>query len=424
MTPAIVVLLALVVRLAPAGAAQTPAASPAPPVTERITGIRVRGNHTTFDAEIIALAGARVGDEFAADTLAVVKARLEKSDRFRSVDVLKRYESLSDPSAVLVVIVIEERVGISVADPTPGTLRRLRANTMWLPVLRYEDGYGFTYGARVSFVDVLGPRSRLSAPLIWGGERRATAEVERIFERGPLSRIQATGGVWQREHPALDVAGRRAGATLLADRAVTPWFRIGAHFSAQSVHFGDTNDTLRTGGIEATLDTRRDPAFPRNAVYASVGWDRLWFEQAADTSRLTTDIRGFLGLFRQSVLAVRLQQTRAADTLPVFEQPLLGGTSSLRGFPLGFRYGDRMAAGTLEIRLPVSSPRHIGRAGIAVFADSGAVYDAHTTLDHAKFDTGIGAGWFMQLPVLSFRLDVAHGLNAGTRAHLTLGVTF
>ena len=70
---------------------------------------------------------------------------------------------------------------------------------MWLPMLRYEDGYGFTYGARVSFVDVLGPRSRLSAPLSWGGERRATAEFERTFDRGPISRILMTGGVWRRE---------------------------------------------------------------------------------------------------------------------------------------------------------------------------------------------------------------------------------
>ena len=36
----------------------------------------------------------------------------------------------------------------------------------------------------------------------------------------------------------------------------------------------------------------------------------------------------------------------------------------------------------------------------------------------------MGAGWFLQLPILSFRLDVAHGLDSGTRAHVTFGVTF
>jgi hypothetical protein len=207
---------------------------------------------------------------------------------------------------------------------------------MWLPVLRYEDGYGFTYGARVSFVDVLGKRSRLSVPLTWGGERRATVELERGFEKGPLSRILATGGVWRREHPSLDVGDRREGGTILADRAMRSWFRIGGTASAASVHFGDTSDTLSTAGIEATVDTRRDPAFPRNAIFASAQWERLWFDHAQDTSRLQADVRGFIGLFGSSVLALRLQQSRAADPLPAFQQALLGGTSSLRGPSVGW----------------------------------------------------------------------------------------
>ena len=422
MTPAVVVLLALSARPLPAGAQNAPASTQA--AAERITGIRVRGNHTTPDADVIALAGAHVGDTFTDETLSTVRQRLDTSGRFRSVDVLKRYESLSDPSAILLVIAVEELAGISIDTPVPGPLRRLRANSMWLPVLRYEDGYGFTYGARMSFVDVIGPRSRVSVPLTWGGERRATAEVERAFERGPLTRIQAAGGVWRRENPSFDIGDRREGVRLLAERALTPWFRVGGTGSLQSVDFGGTSDALRTAGIEATLDTRGDPAFPRNAVYASLGWDRLWFDHATDTNRLSADVRGFLGLFGSSVLAVRVQQIRGAGTLPAFEQPLLGGASSLRGFPLGFRRGDRLAAGTIEVRMPISSPRNIGRAGIAVFADAGAAYDAHTTLDHAKFDTGLGAGWFLQLPVVSFRIDVAHGLGASTRAHVTLGVTF
>ena len=393
-------------------------------IDAHVGGIEVRGNHTTPDEVVIQLAGVKIGDPFTDEVLAAIQARLEKSGRFRSVEVVKRYQSLSDFSAILVVIRIIEREGITIDNPEPGPLRRLRANTMWLPILRYEDGYGFTYGVRMSFVNVLGQRSRVSVPLSWGGERRATVEAERTFIHGPLTRVLASGGVWRRENPSLDVGDRREGGTFLAERAVTPWFRVGGTGSLQSVHFGDTEDTLRTAGVEATFDTRRDPAFPRNAVYASFGWDRLWFDRAADTNRLSTDVRGFLGLFGSSVLAVRLQQIRGADALPVFEQPLLGGTASLRGFPLGFRYGDRLAAGTLEIRMPISSPRNIGRAGIAIFADSGATYDAHTTIDHAKFDTGIGAGWFLQLPVLSFRIDVAHGLGASTRAHVTLGVTF
>ena len=410
-----------------AQATVTPVAAPGalvdPGSNPRITGIHIRGNHTTPDADVVRLAGVSIGAPFVDATLSDVKQRLERSGRFRHVEALRRYQSLNDLSAVLLVIVIEERAGITIAEPEPGPLRRFRANTMWLPVLKYEDGYGFTYGARVSFVDVLGPHTRVSAPLSWGGERTAMVEVERTFSRGPLSRVLGTAGVWRREHPSLEIGDRRSGGTLLAERALTPWLHLGATAGIADVQFGSTTDTLATGGVVATLDTRRDPTFPRDAVFASVGWERLSFDRATDTSRVTADLRGYVGLFRSMVLALRFQDIRGADPLPVFEQSLLGG-SSLRGFPLGFQFGDRLTATSVELRMPVTSPRHVGRAGLAVFVDNGASYDAYTALSDARFRTGIGAGWFLQMPVLSFRLDVAHGLDAGTRAHVTLGVTF
>ena len=127
MTPAVIVFCALAAR--PVLIAQAPVAAPQADA-EHITGIRVRGNHTTPDAQVITLAGVYVGDAFTQEMLTTVKARLDKSGRFQSVDVLKRYESLSDPSAILLVIMVEELAGITIDDPEPGPLRRLRANTM------------------------------------------------------------------------------------------------------------------------------------------------------------------------------------------------------------------------------------------------------------------------------------------------------
>jgi outer membrane translocation and assembly module TamA len=59
-----------------------------------------------------------------------------------------------------------------------------------------------------------------------------------------------------------------------------------------------------------------------------------------------------------------------------------------------------------------------------VFADHGAVYATGTPLGSVDFDTGAGAGVFATLPVVSFRADVAHGLDAGTRVHVSLGIRF
>ena len=147
---------------------------------ERIVDIRVHGNHTTPDAEVVQLSGVAAGTPFGAETLDAMRKALDASGRFRQVEVRKRYASMSDPTAILIVIVVEERAGIAIDVPEPGPLRTLRAHTMWMPILKSEDGYGLTYGARLSLVDVLGRRTRLSAPLVSCSRSKVFPSVVRV----------------------------------------------------------------------------------------------------------------------------------------------------------------------------------------------------------------------------------------------------
>ena len=84
-----------------------------------------------------------------------IEPRLKDSDRFETVEVRKRYRSLTTTTDVAIVLVVHERPGVtSVASsgidrpsrPSAGVTSRL----MFLPILSYADGYGFTYGGRVS----------------------------------------------------------------------------------------------------------------------------------------------------------------------------------------------------------------------------------------------------------------------------------
>ena len=133
--------LALSIVVASAAHAQEPAPA------ETIVDIRVHGNHTTPDAEIIRIAGISTGTPFSPALIADVEERLQQSGRFRSIEIRKRSQSIEDASAILLIIVVEEHAGVSDENPKPGVLRRLKAGTMWLPVLTAEDGYGLTYGA-------------------------------------------------------------------------------------------------------------------------------------------------------------------------------------------------------------------------------------------------------------------------------------
>jgi outer membrane translocation and assembly module TamA len=62
--------------------------------------------------------------------------------------------------------------------------------------------------------------------------------------------------------------------------------------------------------------------------------------------------------------------------------------------------------------------------GVAIFADTGTVYGSHEPIDSAEWDTGVGAGVFIQAPLVGLRVDVARGLGSGTRVHFSLGTTF
>ncbi len=419
-------LIALVLACAggPADALQqVPPGSTSPGSRGTVVAIRVHGNHTTPDQEVLRLAGVEPGRPFDDGLPAAIEQRLESSGRFRNVEVRTRFASLSDPTALLLVLVVEEQAGISVDVPDPGPMRRLRANTMWMPILSREEGYGFTYGVRVSFVDLAGPRTRVSVPLTWGGERQAAVELERRFERGPLTRITGRAGVTRREHPALEIGDRRTGVGVRAERAVTSWMHVAATAGLQDVRFGAIDERLGTIGAEGVVDTRRDPAFPRNAVFASAAVERLDFRQNADAVRVSLDGRGYVGLVRQLVLAVHAIHIRTSEPVPVFEQALLGGTR-LRGFGTGYRQGDRLAAASVELRAPFSSPLGHSRLGVAVFADTGTVWSATGRLRDSRWDTGVGAGLFLWGPLFGLRVDVARGLDYGTRAHITLGTTF
>ncbi len=401
------------------------------PPEEVVSDVRVHGNHTTPDADILALAGLTAGERLTAGRLEAVEAQLRASGRFAGVEVRRRFASIADPSSIVVIIVVDERASATVDDPVPGPMRRIVGAGMWLPVLRYEDGYGFTYGARVSFVDAIGPQTRVSVPLTWGGERQAALELERSFARGPVSRLTGSVGIRRRENPHYEVGDTRKEAHARADRSFANWLRAGASAGLAQVSFAATDPSDVWGsderqwaaGFDATVDTRLDPAFPRNAVYATAGWQHLAFENQS-VGRWSSAAAGYLGLPAGTVLALRGQTVQASSSLPPWEQARLGGGSTLRGYRAGWRVGDNVAAASGELRIPLTSPLRVGRFGVKAFVDAGTTWMTDETLRRAQWDHGIGGGMFLSATVFSASLDVAWPESGRPRVHFGVGVTF
>ena len=416
MRSAILAAVAAIACFVPAAAAvQSP---------EVVAEIRVHGNYATPDADILRIAGISIGQTLAAADVDAVADRLRRSGKFESVEVRKRYRSLTESDQVALIIIVQEHPGVAAGGVMPGPMKRLGNTIMALPVLDYVDGYGFTVGGRISFVNVLGKEGHIILPLTWGGSRQAAVEVDKSFAGGAVRRLRGGAGLFSRTNPAFEPRDFRE--TIWAD-ATSPsrkFLSVGGGTAWSHVSFGGVDDQITTYGARLVLDTRTNPVFPRNAVYASAGWSVLNIQNGPAITRYRFEARGYVGLIGSTVLSVRALSDTADRVLPDYEKALLGGVDTLRGFRAGSFVGDNLAAASLELRIPLRSPMSVGQSGLTVFADAGAAYDHGVRLSDATAHYGAGVGWYFRAPLIQFGIDVAHGSGGGTRAHVTAGLRF
>lgn len=416
-------LLAAAVLVVPAGtqeagpitrtqeAGSTTGTQEAGPTTGTIVEIRVHGNHSIPDQELLGIAGVAEGDRLEPGILEAVERRLLASGRVESVEIRTRYRSLSDTHRVALILLVKEKVPV-------------RDKVLVAPIFNWTDEYGVTFGGRFTFLDLAGMDERISVPLSWGGERQAAVEMSRRFESGPLDLLEAGFGVRQRDNPHFEIADRRTRAWVRALRGFGP-LAVDAGVSWADVDFGELGAPTLRWGTGIALDTRRERDLPRDAFYAGARWSRLDLLEGGPAFDLVTlDLRGYKAFIGRSVLAAQVRWEGADGRLPDWERPFLGGAATLRGHDAGELVGDNRALGALEWRLPVTPPLEVGEAGVLLFFDTGAVYDHGTALGDARFHHGVGAGAWLDAALLGLKIDVGWDLADAVRVHFSTGVRF
>jgi len=359
------------------------------------------------------------------DTTKRAEASLTASRRFEHVEVLERFASIADPTQILLVIIVDEGpVKVEGRGDAARIVQSGGPHVLFLPLLSYEDGYGFTYGARLALPDPIGPHSRISFPLTWGGDRRAGTELDKRLEHGPIDRLQAGVTVSGRTNPYFDESDDRVRVAVRAERAIVGRLRAGVTGSWQRVSFMDTRDRLLDGGVDLVLDTRLDPLLPRNAVFARAAWDRVSVTNGIAANHTVADGRVYIGLFGSTVVVLHGLRDGSNQPLPPYLEPLLGGMETLRGFEAGYRIGDTLVAASSELRVPLSSPLRLARLGVSAFFDVGTVYPADERLSDQRWDRGAGGGVWLSAAVVRLSLDVAHGVGGSTRVHFGTAVAF
>ena len=245
---------------------------------------------------------------------------------------------------------------------------------MFVPMFEGSDGYGLTVGARIAYPKPFGEGSRLSFPMTVGGSKRIGVELDKTLANGPFSRIEFGTGVQQRRNPAFDTDDDRFRVWGRAFKMMGT-FRAGGTAGWQRVWFGGQQDEFKSAGLDVTVDTRDNPAMPRNAVLATASTDVLFFDAVPMITRTRLEATGYIGIIGQHVLVLHALREDADHPLPPYLRPILGGWWTLRGFETGFLTGDTLVSGSLEYRVPLVSPRRIGKLGVSAFADWGTAYD-------------------------------------------------
>lgn len=397
------------------------------PPAERVAGVRIQGNTLTSDADIVRLAGVEAGTPVTPTLLEEIAARLERGGRFERVEVLKRYASIADPSQILIVIVVDEgRVTIApMKDGQPARAVRKRGPPlMYLPLLGSDEGYGFTWGALVAIPNVAGPRTRLSMPLTWGGERRAGVEIEKRLGSSRFTRVRAGGAVLRRETRALGATDAREQVWVRGEREIARALRAGAWTGLDRVRFDGAATVVARTGVDLAFDTRVDPMLSRNAVYVRTAVERLSVRDRSAPLRTLLDANAYLPGPGASIIAVRAYRDGASRPVPGYLKVLRGRDSTLRGFRAGEVAADSTAAGSIEWRLPLGNPLDIGKLGIRAFIDAATVYDAGERLRAQHFERGVGGGVWFTATVLRLAVDVAHGTGGATRVQVSSGLGF
>ena len=418
---ALVALVAILVPLPVATAQLVPSSQPTDlgdpasqaqeTASETIVGIRFHGNYSIADAELLAAIGVNVGDSLDEKTLELIALRLKEHERVGSVDIRKRYRSLTRTDQVVLLIVIEERVPV-------------REKWMFFPVFNWTDEYGVTFGARFTTVDLLGAGERISFPLTWGGERRAAAELTLDVDKAALTRVEGGIDLFRRKNPHFEIDDTRVRVWGEALKRVGV-FETGGTVGWADVDFGDLREQQLTYGVFARLDTRQEVNLPRNAFYIGAGWDRLEiFDRDVGFNRYTVDLRGFKSFIGRSVIAAQAYYRGADDRLPDYERPFLGGAQTLRGYDAGAFIGDNLVTASVELRVPITPPVPVGLVGVDFFFDTGTVYDHGTKLSQAKFRHGVGGGVFFFIAFVGLKVDVGYDLDDSVKFHFSTGFRF
>jgi outer membrane protein assembly factor BamA len=200
-------------------------------------------------------------------------------------------------------------------------------------------------------------------------------------------------------------------------------YKPGGLFDQQNV-LGRYGYHVSGFGLSLTYDTRNNAFAPDKGVMLQFYFDHFapFFGSDYQYTNYVIDLRRFLRIFRQQVLALQIFGSFNAGETPLRSLSYLGGANLMRGYYAG-RYRDKNAAVIqAEYRVPL-----FWRIGAVGFADMGNVGPSLDYLNFNHFKYSYGGGLRVALnqkEKLNLRLDYGIAKGSSQGFYLQLGEAF
>ena len=405
--------------------ARMASAQPSIPTSGTLVRVIVQGAALTDEAEVRARSGLLVGQHVDASTLAAARAALTAWHAFARLEVQLRYASLRDPGLVLAVVTIDEgpvRVERAVGGASQVRHRGRLDRLQWMPVAGTGDGAPPWGGVALSWRSRQATPITVSMPLGAGGRLQAGVRVSRPVGRART--VVALGVDQRRDTPrALGITRRMRTLSLVAVQPVRERWQVRAWLTREWGRGNERTDLLTRAGGDVARDGRQDPWLPGRATVVRLLAERVSLpaerrSPVLDRTRAwhtVADLQGGVGIGHSS-LVVRALHDATRAPLPDWQQLFPGRTDTLRGAAVaGLGVGDTLAAGSVDLRVPLQSPRHRVRIGVRAGVEVVAAYPAGQSVRGQRFVRANSAGLWAHVGPGHVGVDVVRVAARTTR---------
>lgn len=401
-----------------------------------VRSVRVEGNETTRDFVILREMSSVPGDTLNLDRLKFDENRIYSLGLFNRVEI--EHSTEADQADLLV-----------------------RVHERWylypFPVLgiKYEKLANLFYGLGVVHTNFRGRNEKLSFSFALGFDRwirlmyqtpRLTAKDDIYFRLSlSSSRVQNLNpdrGLYQQTTYGSQLTlGKRFGLYNL--------FQVTGGYEVWKVSDAISGGTLTPGGrdeffntgMNYTYDSRDVREYPTDGILLNLTATKYGFGgSAVDFLRYGAEANLFVQLSSEITIAGRVHgQFSAGGPVPSYRYVYFGYRDRVRGYFYRVLEGENLVGGSVELRIPILTPRYyefpyspipefsVWRYGIyaGIFADAGKTWFRNEGYSGRHWYSGFGAGLHFLLPY-SLVVRTEFGLNPEWKGELILdvGVSF